>query len=99
MEGKRILKNSFLMICFSFILSIGGNKCNGQLSAYDGFESVKLSKIWNTSRMVPGSIEFQSEIVRHGKKAAKITLMTNDTFEPGKAASAPTERVKKTLQA
>lgn len=24
----------------------------GQLSAYDGFDSLKISKIWNTSKMV-----------------------------------------------
>ena len=66
--------------------------CHCQISVYDGFESDKLSNIWNTSRMVPNSIVFQSEIVRQGKRAAKITLKTNDTFEAGKATSAPTER-------
>ena len=38
------------------------------------------------------SLEIQSKIVRHGKRAAKITIRTNDTFEAGKSTSAPTER-------
>ena len=74
------------------LLICPGSLCYGQVSAYDGFESGNLSNIWNTSRMVANSIEFQSEIVRKGKMAAKITVRTNDTFEAGKSTSAPTER-------
>jgi hypothetical protein len=66
--------------------------CQCQISAYDGFESPKLSNIWSMDRMVPRSLEIQSKIVRQGKRAVKITLKTNDTFEVGNAKSAPTER-------
>jgi hypothetical protein len=42
--------------------------------------------------MDPRSLEIQSKIVRQGRRAVKITLKTNDTFEAGNAKSAPTER-------
>jgi hypothetical protein len=73
-------------------LFLTANICQGQISAYDGFETSKLSKIWSMERMVPRSLEIQSKIVRQGKRAVKITLKTNDTFEAGNAKSAPTER-------
>ena len=80
-------------IIFSLLaLFLTANICKCQISAYDGFESHKLSKIWSTERMDPKSIEIQSKIVRQGQCAAKITLKTNDTFEAGNAKSAPTER-------
>jgi hypothetical protein len=81
-----------IFILFLIVHVLSERISNGQASVYDGFESGKLSDIWNTSRMEPNSIEFQSEIVRKGKSAAKITVRTNDTFEAGNAQSAPTER-------
>lgn len=80
------------LILFPLILFFTGMVCQSQMNAYDGFESRKLSEIWSTSRMVPRSFEIQSKIVRKGKRAAKITLKTNDTFEAGSAKSSPTER-------
>ncbi len=92
MINKTVIKSLsklflFLVISLSTV-SIG----YGQMNAYDGFETRKLSKIWSTSRMVPRSFEIQSKFVRKGKRAAKITLKTNDTFEAGNAKSSPTER-------
>jgi hypothetical protein len=80
------------LILFFSILLFTGRLCSAQLSAYDGFESRKLSKIWSKTRLSEESIEFQSDIVRKGKQAVKITLKSNDTFEAGNAKSAPNER-------
>jgi len=92
MNLEIVIRVSRKFLLFISILCLFGNLCIGQVEAYDGFESGKLSNIWNTSRMEANSIEFQSEIVRKGKMAAKITVRTNDTFEAGKSTSAPTER-------
>jgi hypothetical protein len=92
MNLEIVKRVSCKFLLFISILCLFGNLCIGQVKAYDGFESGKLSNICNTSRMEANSIEFQSEIVRKGKMAAKITVRTNDTFEAGKSASAPTER-------
>jgi len=80
-------------IIFSLLaLFLMANISQCQISAYDGFESSKLSNIWSMERMVPRSLEIQTTIVKQGKRAVKITLKTNDTFEAGNAKSAPTER-------
>ena len=92
MNIETLNKNLYMKLLFIIFSSLFSMMCYGQINAYDGFESDKLSNIWNRSRMVPNSITFQSEIVRQGKRAAKIILRTNDTFEAGKATSAPTER-------
>jgi hypothetical protein len=92
MNLEIVIRVSRKFLLLIFILYLFGNLCTGQVKVYDVFESGKLSDIWNTSRMVANSIEFQSEIVKKGKMAAKITVRTNDTFEAGKSISAPTER-------
>jgi hypothetical protein len=91
---NRTIHSKFIGEIFISLLAffLTANICNCQISAYDGFESSKLSNIWSMERMVPRSLEIQSKIVRLGKSAAKITLKTNDTFEAGNAKSAPTER-------
>jgi len=60
---------------------------------YDGFDSKKLSAIWSPKKLVDGALEFQSEIVRSGRGAAKITIHEGDNFEfGGKNKKKPTER-------
>lgn len=60
---------------------------------FDGFDSGKLSAIWSPKKLVAGALEFQSEIVRSGKSAAKITIHEGNNFEfGGKNKSKPTER-------
>jgi hypothetical protein len=92
MNVNRLTAKPGKLVLFFSILLLAGRVCTAQLSAYDGFESRKLSKIWSTLRMNQNSLEFQSDIVRKGKQAAKITLRSNDTFEAGNAKSAPNER-------
>jgi hypothetical protein len=50
----------------------------------DGFESHKLSNIWRSDKFLPGDLEIQSEIVRSGKSAVKITLHPGDQIDDEK---------------
>ncbi len=62
------------------------------IDVYDGFETATLSQVWDTSRFVPGAVEMQTNIVRAGRGAAKITLRARDTFEAGINGSKDSER-------
>ena len=62
------------------------------IDVYDGFESAQLSKVWDTDRFVPGAVTMQTNIVRAGHGAAKITLRPRDTFEAGIKGSKDSER-------
>jgi len=53
---------------------------------YDGFESAQLSAIWRTDKLATGAVELQSEIVRTGRLAAKITIRQHDRFTAADAA-------------
>ena len=44
----------------------------------DNFETDHLSAVWDDRKFLPGALEIQSEIVRGGKGAAKITLRPGD---------------------
>ena len=66
--------------------------CQGQINVYDDFEAPTLKNIWSTSRMESRSFEIQSNIVREGKSAAKITLSTGDVVEAGNDSSLTSER-------
>jgi Polysaccharide lyase len=62
------------------------------ISVYDGFESPALSSLWETDRFTPGSVQMQSNFVRAGHSAVRITLHSNDTFEAGQHGNADSER-------
>jgi hypothetical protein len=62
------------------------------VNVYDGFEKPGLSNIWATDRMEKKSFSIQSQVVRSGKSAASITLVTGDTPEPTIDGDKPTER-------
>lgn len=59
---------------------------------YDGFEEKTLSNLWSRKRFEEHAIEIQSEIVRKGKNAVKITIRSKDKFEDNKGKSKNTER-------
>lgn len=80
---------SFLIVLTGLLFNMSSY---GQINAYDGFESDTLSKIWSTSRMTDKSIEFQSDFVRNGNKAIKITVRSDDKFEAGDLKNLSTER-------
>ena len=62
------------------------------IDVYDGFEGAKLSPLWETTRVVPGAIQMQSDIVRVGHSAVRITLHPRDVFEPGADGDKDSER-------
>lgn len=68
------------------------SSCKSQVNVCDDFEASKLSKIWSEDRMVSNALELQSEIVRKGSGAAKITLRSGDIFEAGDEKSKNSER-------
>jgi hypothetical protein len=62
------------------------------IDVYDGFEAAGLSKVWDTSRFVPGAVQMQTNIFRAGRGAAKITVLPRDTYEAGINGSRDSER-------
>lgn len=48
---------------------------------YDGFEAGELGAVWRLDKFVPGAIEVQSDRVRAGHGAAKVTLRAGDQIE------------------
>jgi hypothetical protein len=59
---------------------------------YDGFENAGLSNKWSDTRIEPSSFEIESEIVRKGNSAAKITLKYGDKVEFGYGKNKDSER-------
>ncbi len=62
------------------------------LDVYDGFESARLSKLWDTGRFEPGAVTMQTNIVRAGHGAAKLVVRANDKFEAGLNGNRDSER-------
>ena len=62
------------------------------IDVYDGFETTRLSKVWDTGRFEPGAVTMQTNIVRAGHSAAKIVRSRRDIFEAGINGSKDSER-------
>jgi hypothetical protein len=62
------------------------------IDAYDGFETARLSKVWSTDRLESGAVMMQTNIVRAGRGAVKITVQAKDKFESGINGNKDTER-------
>jgi hypothetical protein len=62
------------------------------VDTYDGFETPALSDLWETSRFTAGAVEMQSDVVRAGHGAVKITVRPRDTFEAGQNGDLDSER-------
>ena len=56
-------------------------KYNTKIIARDNFEADSLSSIWRTDKFIPGALLLQSEVVRTGEKACKLTLRPGDQIE------------------
>jgi hypothetical protein len=52
--------------------------CDRRGTTHDGFEGTALTELWNTRKLQPGAVQFQSTIVRTGTKALAITLRPGD---------------------
>jgi hypothetical protein len=85
-------------VLLSPLLLVPGVDCQSMnqpgkaIDVYDGFESGQLSLLLETSRFTQGAVTMQSQIVRSGHGAAKITVHSRDTFEAGKNGNADSER-------
>jgi hypothetical protein len=85
---KLLFKFSFAFLFLSAVI----NCFNSPIDVYDDFEAPTLKNIWSSSSMESNAFKIQSEIVRKGKSAAKITLKTGDIVEPGNDSSLVSER-------
>ena len=69
-----------------------GSASGARIDVYDGFETPSLSGLWETIRFAPGAVEMQSDVVRAGHGAMKITVRPHDMFEAGQGGDADNER-------
>jgi hypothetical protein len=85
-------------IAAGLIASIGYRKWAraplSHVDVYDGFETAKLSRMWDTDRFERGAVTMQSEIVRAGHSAAKVVVRSRDKFEAGINGDADSERAE-----
>ena len=63
-----------------------------RVDVYDGFESPALGNLWEKIRFAPGAVEMQSDVVRSGHGAVKVTVSPHDMFEAGQGGDADNER-------
>jgi hypothetical protein len=77
------MRNLIMNLIF-VALAITGCKPAVQIDVHDDFESDTLSKIWTGDKLLPGALNFQSECVRSGKMAAKISVHKGDQIEEEK---------------
>jgi len=73
-----------LALLLGGILILSSCHSNRRVDVYDGFESQELSPIWSDWRFLPGAVEIQSEIIKYGKFACKITLRPGDQMDDEK---------------
>jgi len=92
-----------LLPALAMLLPLTGLLCRAQLGpgsspaappldVYDGFETPALGSLWETSRFAPGAVEMQSDVVRAGHGAVKITVRPRDVFEAGQGGNSDSER-------
>jgi hypothetical protein len=58
----------------------------------DGFEEPGLGSIWTSARLAPGAFSVQEDVVRSGRRAARITLRASDRHEAATEEGPATER-------
>ena len=86
-----------LLLCLVLLAPFMGLATHTVLSdtrtaIHDGFEHETLSAIWSDQRIEAHAFEVQSQIVRSGQHAAKITLRSGDKANPGNDLDLPNER-------
>ena len=63
------------------------------INVYDGFETKSLnSSLWSNDRFESGAVEVETNIVRAGHSALKITVRPHDKFEAGSPGTSGSER-------
>lgn len=94
MNGRFGLVVGLLMVLIRIACGQESNAPPVGVNVYDGFEAPVLSKIWDTSRCVSGAVEIQTNIVRAGHGALKITVHSRDKFEAGLNGNSDSERAE-----
>lgn len=74
------------------IIARAGDPNPPGIDVYDGFETPGLSQLWSNSKFVPGAVMAETNIVRAGRRAVKITVRAHDKFEAGMNGDRDTER-------
>jgi hypothetical protein len=85
---KLFIGRYILTVCMLFISYVA----TAQLPVADGFEGKTLSKLWDTTRLVPTALSIQRQIVHSGHSALKITLHEGEKYEAGNDSSKESER-------
>lgn len=79
-----MVKLAAAIACASVLL---GASCRSpSLSTADGFDGPSLSDLWTTRKFVAGALDFQSDVTRAGRGAARLTLRPGDHV-PGEEGS------------
>jgi hypothetical protein len=96
LERSTILISSVLLIlsCSLVVAQTAPAIPKAPISVYDGFEEPTLGSIWMTALLAPGSYAIQSDIVRAGHGALRITVRPSDIFMAGSPGTAGTERAE-----
>lgn len=79
-------------LAVSFVYQKWRNRPVPFVNVYDGFETPRLSELWDTDRLARGAVTMQSDVVLAGHRAARIVLHGGDVFERGINGSKDTER-------
>jgi len=78
----------------SFAYRHWANAPLSHVDVYDGFETQKLSRLWDTDRFERGAVTMQAQIVRAGHGAAKVVVHSRDKFEAGINGNNDSERAE-----
>ena len=91
---RRVL--GYLGLCVLLILLTGvvllAWRLHQPVHIVDHFEEPDLGPIWIQPQLMPGAFSTQSEIVRNGHRAGRITLHPNDCYEEASSSGPANER-------
>jgi hypothetical protein len=66
------------------------------IDVHDSFETPELSGLWSADKFVSGAVTSETNIVRAGNRAIKVTVHANDKFEAGQNGDSDSERAELT---
>ncbi len=88
------MKKLFSLIAVAGFSILAERNTSAQIDVHDGFETPDLSKLWSADRFAPGAVQMQTNIVRAGHSAAKITVHAKEKFEAGLNGDQDSERAE-----
>jgi hypothetical protein len=89
---RKIFKWILFFISIILIAVIWISFHHPYVNVHDDFEASELNKLWSTNRMADSSFKVQSDIIRNGKSALKITLKNGDIVEAATFKDKASER-------